>query len=274
MKIVKLSFLAIILIVFLGAAGCGRSGVTTVDGLTVATDLDLYNQPANDLDRIAASAEVIYLTARVESPTPDTRVRVRWYRLPSDLIASEDFTGQRDSSNRFDFSKAAASSFFASRINREGLTWPLGDYEAQVWLGSERVATKRFKVVSDADADQDKLASYLDRLATGNTLNNQFLLANNLANFSRDESHIYIQASLDVPKDTATFAVEVRQVREDNVFAKFTEEVSGEKDVVFDLDRNEFGKLWSDRLWPAGALEISALINNVEVESRTIFVEE
>lgn len=273
MKFLKMSLLGVAMLLTLGAVSCsGDKDVTSVGQVTVATGLELYNQASNELSKVSASVEKIYLSVEILNPIQFTRVRVKWYQLPSKLLASEDFIGRRDGSNKFDFNRNAGASFLASSIVKNSVSWPIGEYKAEVFINNNLAKTVFFNVVTEIEASTSRLAAIVRSLKTGDELNNQFKLGNNKTVFNRTTDNIYVQANIRNAEPGTDLTIRVRYVKEDRVFATFAYEIIDDEDIVIDLTRDRFGKLWTDKLWPEGTFEAMVLVNNVKVSSHTFFV--
>lgn len=271
-KILRSIVIFISLFVILGAASCSRGGETIIGDVAIATGVNVQNAPENDLTEVNASSEAIYLSARVDHPSSTTQVQVRWYQLSGQLIAKESFSGRRSSTHLFDFDKGASSSFLASRIEREGISWPTGEYRAEVFLGDQLVKTVFFKIISDAEASQQAVANKVQQIRLGDTLNSQFKVDKDVAIFTRATNDIYIQISLiDIGPNTEV-KTNVRYIKEDQQVANFTSEVTGDKELVLNLSRERFGRFWPDRLWPEGAFEVGVIIGGVQARTRTFQV--
>lgn len=272
MKFIRSASLLLISCLLLTAASCSRGMETAIGGVAITTSVNVQNAPENNLAEVNASSEAIYLSARVDYPSTATQVQVRWYRLPSQLIAKESFTGRRSSTHPFDFDKGAGSSFLASRVEREGISWPTGEYRAEVFLGDQLAKTVFFKIISDAEAQQQAVANKVQQIQLGDTLNSQFKVDKDVAIFTRATNDIYIQVILVDINPNTEVKTSVRYIKEDQQVANFTSEVTGDKELVLTLSRERFGRLWPDRLWPEGVFEISVIIGGVQARTRTFQV--
>ncbi|MDD5605847.1 MAG: hypothetical protein PHR51_00700 [Patescibacteria group bacterium] len=273
MKFFKVSLLVVALWFTLGAASCSRDiSSTNIGQVAIATGLNLYNQPSNELAKVAASTETIYAAVEVFDPTPTTRIRVRWYRWPSELIASEDFVGQRSSANKFDYQAGAKSSFLASSIKKNDLTWALGEYKVEVLVNNNPAKSVMFDIVPDNEALAGELAAIVHKISTASALDDDFKISDAQTTFARNVDDIFVQTNIRGADAGTAVSIRVRYVKEDNIFATFSYEVDEDQDIVVDLERDRYGKLWSDRLWPEGAFEITVLVNNLEAASHTFLV--
>lgn len=272
MRLLKFGSLTLVLLFTLGAAACSSSNPTSIGQVAVTTGLGLYNQPANELSKVPTSAEKIYLSAEVLDSTRVTRTRVQWYRLPSQLLASEDFQGNRTGTNQFDFNKQAQSSYLASSISKSDVTWPLGEYRVEVFIDGALAKTVFFTVVTEQEASTSQLASIVRSVKTGDTLNGQFQLSGSETVFERATDHIYVQADIRGAQPGTDLTIKTRFVKEDRIFANFAYEIVDDEVIVVDLARSRFGKLWPDRFWPEGTFEATVLVNNVEVALHTFVV--
>ncbi len=272
MKFLRSASLLLICFLLLTAASCSRGAETVISDVVIATSVKVQNTPENNLTEVNASSEVIYLSARVDHPSSVTQVQVRWYQLPSQLIAKESFTGRRSGTHPFDFDRGASSSFLASRIEREGISWTTGEYRAEVFLGDQLAKTVFFKVISDAEANQQAIASKVQQIRLGDALNSQFKVDKDVAIFTRATNDIYIQIGLIGISPNTEVKTNVRYIKEDQQVANFTSEVTGDKELLLTLSRERFGRLWPDRLWPEGTFEVSIIIGGVQARTRTFQV--
>lgn len=273
MRSVRLSVLLLVTFVILGAAGCSRGVTTTVDQVTVTTSVTDQNVAEAATDEVPAGSEAIYLSARVNYPTKDTVVQVKWYRLPGQFIAVEDFYGRYGSVQRFDFNEDARQSFLASRLERTGVSWAVGEYRVEVFLNGELVQTAFFKVISDVEALAKATAQKIQGLELGDTLNSQFKVDQDKVVFARTTDHIYIQVNVADADPNTKIETNVRYVKEDRAIANFTSEVTGNKELVLSMSRERFGRLWPDSLWPEGTFEVEVEINGIQAKTKTFQVE-
>lgn len=268
MRLIRLGVLLLATFFLLGAASCSRGPSTNISDVAIATGINTQNVAENVLDEVPAGSEAIYLSAKVNSLTVSTQVEVRWYQLPSQLIAKDSFKGNRSQVQSFDFDRNVQGSYFASRIERQGVSWPIGEYRAEVFLNGQLVKTVFFNVISDIEAEQKALASKVQKIILGDALNSGFKVGEDKDVFARSTDNIYIQVNLAGVAPNTKVETNVRYIKEDQVIANFTSEVTGDKELVLTLSRERFGRLWADRLWPVGAFEVSVVIGGVQGKTR------
>ena len=273
MKLARLGLILAVGFVLVGAPACSRRVATTLSDVAVTTAVSSDNQATMAVSYISASAPVIYVSAQVHQPTRDTLVRVRWYRLPDTLIASEDFSGRRDSVRQFDFDRQVESSFLASRVDRPGLSWPIGEYRADLFLNNTLSTVAFFNVVSDAEAIRLNTQAMVRRISIGDALNTNFQVESDQTTLARVANTIYVQVDTRNVALGAELKVSVRYVREDRVFATFTTKLGDDPSPVFELSRERFGALWPDRLWPVGSFEVKVEIGGSSAATRTFTVQ-
>lgn len=277
MKTFQIALAAVIVLLGLTGASCSRSltdAETTISQAIITTGVKYTNQPENNLEQVGDSSSVIYLAAEVNHPVSTTEVRVVWLKLPNQVIATETFTGKRTSTrNQLDFDYRAATSWLSSRIERPNLSWPAGEYKAEVYLDNNRAKTVFFNIVSDAEAERRQVQKLVSSLKFGDTLTDDNQLASAKTSFSRTTPIIYIQVKLaDAPAGT-DLQVAVRQVKTDLTVNTFSSVGAGDDTLLFSLDRNQFGRLWSDKLWPAGSFEVTAKINQATAQTANFVIQ-
>ncbi len=268
MRFIKSGVLLLTTFFLLGAAGCSRGTSAVISDVVVTTGVTVQNIAENVLDEVPAGSEAIYLSAKISNPAIETQIEVRWYQLPSQLIARESFRGNRSQVKRFEFDRSAKESYFASRIEREGISWPIGEYRTEVFLNSQLIKTAFFRVISDTEAEQKAIASKVVGIKLGDALDSEFKVSEDKSVFTRSTDNIYIQVDLKDIDPNTKIETKVRYVKENQIIANFTSEVTGDKELVLSLSRAYFGRLWADRLWPEGTLEVGVVIGGVQAKTR------
>jgi len=276
MKQLKPLLVLLLALLTLSGARCGGIAATrpAVEQAVIATSIHYDNQPDNNIEQVPTSTAVIYLAAEVTDPTSATTVQVTWYQLPNQVIATETFAGKRQSSsNQLDFDYQKSASWLASRVERPGLSWPMGEYRAEVRLGSQLAKTVFFKVVSDIAAEEASAKKIIRSVKFGDTLNDSNQLSSSKTSFRRTAPAIYIQVELAGAKPGTDLQVGVRYVKDDLLINTFSSVVMGDDQLVFALSRDRFGKLWSDQLWPVGSFQVTAKVNGVAAWTGSFLVQ-
>lgn len=255
--------LGILAAVVLVAASCrAPKDNSQVSNFSVGRAIDTNNQVSVVSTQIPASAPSIYLSGQVNNPSQSALIRVTWVQLPNTVIASEDFNGNRNESHPFDFSKKAATSYFASKVDRSGISWPLGEYKADISLNGRKIDSAFFKVVTDSEAEAEANRKIIERVMFGDSLDEDHGQINkSLTRFGRTQDHIYIQVDMAGPQPGVKLEVQVRYPREDKEINTFTATAGNEESLVFDLPLERFGRMWPDRLWATGAYEADIRVN-------------
>ncbi len=265
MKAPRFALLATLALVILGGASCGKPTTnvgTTISQVSLTTGIKYTNEPENNLEQVGDSSLKIYLAVEVTHPVSTTQVRVVWQKLPNQIIATETFTGKRTNTrNQLDFDYKAASSWLSSQIERPGISWPMGDYKTEVYLDNNLAKTVFFSIVSDAEAEKQRIQGLVSSISFGDTLTEDNLLANTKSSFSRTAPVIYIQVKIANAPTGTDLQIAVRQIKTDLVVNTFSSVVGGSDTLLFSLTRSQFGRFWSDKLWPAGSFEVTAKIN-------------
>lgn len=265
----KLVLIGLCAAVLLSGASCRPSteNLPSIGQVVLASAIKNNNEPSNDLEQVAAGTAVLYLTAEVQRPTKSTSVTITWFRLPNQIIATETFNGSRGGStsvNQTDFDQRYRSSWLASQVRRPGASWLLGDYKAEVELNGQLAKTLFFSVVRDSDADRESASQAISSLQFGDGLGDDNLIARSKTTFKRDADHLYVQLGLANSVQAGTdIEISIRYIREDLVVNTFSAVVGSDNTMLFDLNRDRFGKLWSDRLWPTGSFEVVVRVNGV-----------
>lgn len=259
--------------IILMAASC-----RTPDDPTKVTNFSLGRTIGNDnavvasTTKLPSSAQTIYLSAEVTNPSNNAAIRVIWTKLPQSIIASEDFTGARNVSDPFDFDNKKPTSYFASKITRDGISWIEGEYKADVMLNGRKLNTVFFKIVSDSEAEAEDNKNIISRVMFGDSLDDDSQINKSLTRFTRTQDHIYIQVDLAGRRPGERLEVEVRYPKEDKGVNTFTTTTGNAEFYVFDLPLERFGRLWPDRLWPTGSFEVNVKVNGTVVSSPSFVV--
>lgn len=265
MKVFQITLAAVIVLLGLTGTSCSRPLAdtgTTISQAIITTGVKYTNQPENNLEQVGDSSSVIYLAAEVSRPISTTEVRVVWQKLPNQIIATETFTGKRTNTrNQLDFDYRAATSWLSSRIERPNLSWPMGEYKTEVYLNGNLAKTVFFDIVSDTEAERQQIQKLVSSLKFGDTLTGDNQLTGTKTSFSRTTPIIYIQVKLVGAPAGTDLQIAVRQVKTDLTVNTFSSVVVGDNTLLFSLDRNQLGRLWSDKLWPVGSFEVTAKIN-------------
>ncbi len=267
------------ILIFMGLTGssCNRPQANTTTDIAqavIATGIKYDNQPENNLEEVGDSSPSIYLSAQVVRPTSTTAIRVVWYKLPNQILATETFSGKRtDSRNQFDFNYKTNSSWLSSRIERPSLSWPTGDYKTEVYIGENLAKTVFFHIATDAEAEKQQLGRIITSLSFGDSLTGDNRISSGKTYFSRTTPTIYIQVGIGNAPAGTDLEVAVRQVKTDTLVNTFSSVVSGNDTVLFSLGKSQFGRLWSDKLWPTGSFEVTAKINQTTVRTANFIIQ-
>lgn len=273
----KLLVLALVAspIVLLGARcqPVGSSIPTTISRAVITTGVKANNEPENNLNQIAAGTNVIYLSVEVTKPYSKTAVQVSWYKIPNQILATENFRGNRGTGGgeRFDFDTKLNNSWLAARATKPGTSWPLGEYKAEIRLNNRLAKTVFFTVVSDADADKAAANAVIKDISFGDAITGDNQLDGSSTSFSRDTANIYLQVATESPANT-NLQISIRYLKEDKPFNTLNSIVSGNHTQLYTLSRSRFGKLWPDNLWPVGSFEVVAKVNGVVAKTTNFFV--
>lgn len=277
MKLSQFSLLALVLFLTLsGVRGCGpdpQAVAASIAQAAITASVGPTNEPDNRLEKVAATTPTIYLAAEVLNPKRSTVVKVVWQQLPGKVLATELFDGKRqDSGNQFDFEYRSASSWLLSQIKRPGLSWPLGSYRTEVYLGNRLAKTVFFDVVADADAEQQLVERMINQVVFGDAITGSNQLANRKTTFARTADNIYIQIRVVGAPVGTNLNVGVRYIKDNLVFDPFTSVVRGDQTLLLTLSRSRFGKLWSDGLWAEGSFEVTVKVDGTIARTATFRV--
>jgi len=280
MKLLKFGAVAFIVLTTLAGARCGGGATSAntpaITDVAVSVGIKYTNEPETVLETVASSSRIIYVSAEVTNPTKSTEVKVAWYKLPNQPIATETFSGKRGSSgNQLDFDYKRTTSWLASQVERPGLSWTIGEYRVEVYLDGQSAKTVFFNVVSDSDADKLTASKAIQSVLFSDAIddNNQ-LVDSARTTFARSTPTLYIQVKLGaVPAGTSVEAG-VRYVKTGLSINTFTAVATGNDTLLFPLPLERFGRLWSDKLWPIGSFQVITKINGVIGKTSTFLIED
>ena len=272
MKLINI-FASSLIFVSLIAASCGPGPTpdAQLTELAITRTIGINNEATSATDLIPASAKSIYLSGRVLQPKSSTRIKVVWSKLSGGIVGTESFSGTA-SRDQFDFDRSISGSYFASQVDRTGVTWEQGAYKADVYVGSKLYDSLSYKVVSDTEADISQNKKILSSVSFGSELDDAGGLANSQTTFSRSTPHIYIDLSLAGTNAGNKIETSVRYLKGDQVINTFTTTTGRDTDVIFDLSLSQFGRLWTDKLWPSGGFEVLTKINGTVVSTQSFIV--
>jgi hypothetical protein len=265
---------ASILFVVLSAASCGPQTTdrTQITNLAIAREIGVDNQAILASDVVPASAPSIYLSGQVVRPVAGTKVRVSWLQLPNTTISTEDFSGSRSGGNLFDFDKTQTTSNFASKIDRTGIAWEEGEYRADAYLGNRLVDSLFFKVVSDSEADAANNKRVISKVSFGDSLSDNGHIAVSKTTFTRSTDHIYIQVALAGTQPGHKIEASVRYLKANQVINIFTTTTGRDDTLVFDLSLSQYGRLWTDKLWPSGGFQVDVKVNGTSATTPSFVI--
>jgi hypothetical protein len=269
MRKIQFVLMGLCTVVLLAGASCKPNinpNATSIGRVVLASAIKVNNEPENDLEKVSAGTAVLYLTAEVLRPVKSTIVSTTWYKIPNQVVVTENFNGSRGASSvdQTDFDERYSSSWLASRAQRPGSSWTVGDYKVEVALNGKTAKTLFFSIVKDSEADQQTAAGMVSSIQFGDALGDDNFIAVGKAIFARDVDHLYVQLNLaSSAKPGTEVQVAVRHLKEDLVINTFSAVVGTDSTIIFDLERSRFGKLWADRLWPTGSFEVVARMNGV-----------
>ena len=261
MKLIYFALSGALTLVVLSGARCSVAQDTdlpSVSQAAITTGLKQNNEPANQVEVIAAGTAVIYVSAEISRPTNDTTATVTWLKVPNQVIATESFDGRRGDSaiQSRDFDRNYPTSWLASQVNRPGASWALGEYQAEIRIDDRLAKTVFFTVVQDSQLDQTMAQRVVQRIRTGDALTDDNHLANTKTVFQPTTDNIYIQLGLTDELPGAKLQVDIRHLKTGAAIDSFTSVTNTDLEPVFTLSRARYRNLW-----PTGAYEITAKIN-------------
>ena len=262
-------------VLLLSAASCGGKPAQ-VDRAAIATGINPDNSPVGEAQlNLLLTTPTIYLCAEVVNAKEDTAIDVEWRYLTADrVLATETFRGGRtdDRPQEFITGVGPATSWLYSHITLTGLSWPMGSYEVTVKLDGQEVDRVDFNVVGSQQFDELSKKALVESFYLGSKLNDQSQIAIPGSQFSRSQEEIYAVALLKgAPAATKVRAV-WRYLEGGVTINDFLTTFSGSGYLPFDISLSRFGKLWSDRLWPAGTYSVSLYVDNVLVTTKNFTV--
>jgi hypothetical protein len=262
-------------VLLLSAASCGGKPAQ-IGRAVIATEINSNNSPVGETQlNLLLTTPTIYLCAEVVNAKEDTAIDVEWRYLTEDrVLGTETFRGGRtdDRPQEFVTGVGPATSWLYSHITLTGLSWPVGSYEVTVKLDGREVNQVDFNVVGSQQFDELSKKALVESFYLGSKLNDQSQIAIPGSQFSRSQGEIYAVALL----KGAPVATKVRAVwkyLEGGVTINdFLTTFSGSGYLPFDISLSRFGKLWPDRLWPAGTYGVSLYVDNVLVTTKNFTI--
>src|SRR3989344_4820485 len=256
----KIGLMACLVFIALGGAACSSAELRThIVSVAITGGVSLTNEPEDSVAEIASSAPVIYLSAQVANPTDSTQVRVKWIKSPNQVILTEDFVGNRQSGNQFEVDRTKTVSALASRITKSGISWEIGEYQAEVWLGRALAKIVPFQIITDTKANQLSVQRTINQISLSDALDSQDRVGASKTIFDKATNMIYVQVELARPVSDEIHT-SVRHLASDQTITTFTTVPVGTNPLVFTLSRERFGRLWSNKLWPTGTFEVTVRI--------------
>lgn len=268
--------LPLLLVLLITASGCGGSKAeTNIINLAMSTQINTDNSPVNERNVFLSSTPVLYFSAVVVGATSDTKIEVKWLNATKNqVLATETFRGGRTAERPQEFlvGTKPVNSYFSSRLNLVGISWPLNTYEVQVALDGKEVGKINFNVVADKDFDVINKQSYLKNLYLGSAINKDKQVTIPGTTFERSQEKIYAVALFqDMPANTDVLAV-WKSLSDSRNIDSFYTKFSGSGYLPFEISLEKFGRLWSDGLWPKGIFEFSLYVDNVLVITKNFAI--
>lgn len=268
--------LGLLLGLIVTVSGCGQpKALTSINSLTTTAQINQDNSPAHKAQVFLAGTPKIYFSAKVTNAVPGTKVDVQWtYATGNRVIATESFRGGRDKERPQEFMLGLkpATSFIASQITLNQISWPLGTYAVAINLNGQPAGEINFNIVSDKDFDLLSKKGLLKNIYLGSQINKQKQVTIPGTNFTRDQETIYAVALFeDVPANTTIKAV-WKYLNGNQEIDSFYAPFSGSGYLPFAIGLENFGRLWADRLWPKGNYEVSLYVDNVPIITKNFTV--
>ena len=264
---------SLLLLIILGAAGCNSAdNQSRLGKLAITTQINQDNTPVAELALIVDTAPKIYLSVELINGRRGDRVRVTWRNLTKDqIVATETFTGRRQTDRPYEFiglSTTPQTSWLASAITLTDISWPAGDYEAVVQLGSKETQQIGFVITTEQQFDIDAKKALVKNLWLGTQINSQNQIVSPSTKFDQHTEKIYAVVLLqNVPAGTRLKG-SWQLLETGEVFSVFMTNFSGGGYLPFILALDEAGKT----IWAKGNYSFNLFVDNVPVISRNFSI--
>lgn len=279
-KLIIFSLISLLMLVVL--SGCTLSKdkkeevKTTIDELGVTTQIRIDNSPAFGFSNIILStAEEIYLSGKITNAVKGIKINIIWRYLTSNTtIGTELLSGNRSYNRPYDFviDSKPQTSYFASRIALNDISWQVGDYEVIVKVGNQIIKTIDFEIVSNQDFDQFSKKDMLQSLYLGSQINTDNQITIPTKKFSRNQKHIYAVALFRNMPSGTTIKASWWYLDNNQKITDFTQQFSGNGYLPFKISLDDFSRLWSDGLWPVGHYKVNIYVDNTIVTTENFSV--
>lgn len=262
-------------LILLSAAGCGGKP-TQIGRVAIATQINRDNSPVGESQlNILLITPTIYFCAEAINAKEGSAIDVEWRYLTGDrLLATETFRGGRtdDRPQEFITGVGPVTSWIYSHITLSGLSWPVGSYEVTLRLNGKTERQTDFNIVGSQEFDELGKRALVESFYLGSKLNDQNQVAIPGNQFTRSQEKIYAVALLkNAPVATKVKAI-WRYLEKGVTINEFLTTFSGSGYLPFEISLSHFGRIWPDRLWPAGTYSVSLYVDNVLVTTKNFSV--
>lgn len=264
--------LCLALLLILGAAGCGGPRKTIRLGQAmITTQINADNSPVGEVATILDSTRKIYLSAEVIDARRGDKVGVTWRSVGKDqILATEVFTGRRtsDRSTEFMVGSAPITSWLASTLILNDISWAAGDYEAIIQINAVEVKRMGFAIVTERDYDTAAKQAYVKNIWLGTEINSRDQIVSPATIFSKTDEIIYAVVSLwNVPKGTK-FQGTWKLLETNQIINNFATEFTGSGYLPFDISLSEVKR----SVWIKGNYTFTIAVDNLPVATKNFTI--
>lgn len=134
MKIKIVISTLILAFVFASFIGC-TLGLIEIEEVVVCKNVDSNYNPVEPMDTFPSGTQVVYVSVKINNITPEDKITIKWnYLETGEEINTTDFTTEESGSGYISFNLTIDQGF------------PLGRYNAMIYLNNELAETVEFSV--------------------------------------------------------------------------------------------------------------------------------
>lgn len=264
--------LCLVLLLILGLAGCGTpKKVIQLGQAIITTQINANNTPVGEVATILDSTRKIYLSAEIVDARRGDKITVAWRNVGKDqILATEAFTGRRTSDRSYEFSISSTptTSWLASTLVLNDISWVAGDYEAIIQINGTEVKRVGFIIVTEREYDTAIKQAYVKNIWLGTEVNNKDQIVSPTTIFNRTDETIYAVVLLqNVPKATK-FQGTWKLLETNQIISNFATEFTGSGYLPFDISLSEVKR----SMWIKGNYTFTIAVDNLPISTKNFTI--
>lgn len=270
---VKKIGLCLVALFVLGAAGCNQNPANKpgIGQLILTTQVNTDNTPVAEMATFVDTSAKIFLSAEMKNVKKGDRVDVTWRYVSKNVtVATETFLGKRTSDHPYDFvgGRSISTSWLASAMTLNDLSWPIGDYEAVIQLNRSSAQKIGFSVVSEKDFDVANKKTLIKNIWLGSDINSEDQIISPTTKFSQNDNQIYAVALVSNVPDGTHFKATWKLLETGQTLSSFNTDFAGDGYIPFSFSLEEIGRT----IWPKGNYVFSLFVDNVAVATKNFVI--